>query len=455
MLNVSESSETLKIETNKLSALNKVESKKSTRVFIKLMGGTALMFLILMFVPWTQNIRAKGRVTALQPDQRPQSINSTIAGRIEEWFVQEGDFVKRGDTILFISEIKDEYFDPNLLERTQEQLISKEMSVKSYMEKVRAQDNQIDALLQTGKLKLEQAQNKLEQARLKIISDSTDYQAAIINFNIANEQLNRMEELYKGGLKSLTDLEGRKMALQKAQAEKISAENKLLTSRNEQINAQVELISIQAQYRESISKAESEKFTALSNMYDAEAVVTKLQNQYMNYSIRFGMYFITAPLDGYITKAIQSGIGEVIKEGDELISIMPAYYDLAVEMYVRPIDFPLLERGQKVRMQFDGWPAIIFSGWPNTSYGTYGGKVFAVDNFTNEAGMFRVLVQPDPEDVTWPTALRLGGGADNMLLLKDVPIWYELWRQINGFPPDYYQTPGGGGVKMDKPKREK
>lgn len=455
MLNVSESSETLKIETNKLSALNKVESKKSTRVFIKLMGGTALMFLILMFVPWTQNIRAKGRVTALQPDQRPQSINSTITRRIEEWFVQEGDFVKRGDTILFISEIKDEYFDPNLLERTQEQLIAKEMSVKSYMEKVRAQDNQIDALLQTGKLKLEQAQNKLEQARLKIISDSTDYQAAIINFNIANEQLNRMEELYKGGLKSLTDLEGRKMALQKAQAEKISAENKLLTSRNEQINAQVELISIQAQYRESISKAESEKFTALSNMYDAEAVVTKLQNQYMNYSIRFGMYFITAPLDGYITKAIQSGIGEVIKEGDELISIMPAYYDLAVEMYVRPIDFPLLERGQKVRMQFDGWPAIIFSGWPNTSYGTYGGKVFAVDNFTNEAGMFRVLVQPDPEDVTWPTALRLGGGADNMLLLKDVPIWYELWRQINGFPPDYYQTPGGGGVKMDKPKREK
>jgi len=25
-----------------------------------------------------------------------------------------------------------------------------------------------------------------------------------------------------------------------------------------------------------------------------------------------------------------------------------------------------------------------------------------------------------------------------MVLLKDVPIWYELWRQINGFPPDYY-----------------
>jgi RsmE family RNA methyltransferase len=25
-------------------------------------------------------------------------------------------------------------------------------------------------------------------------------------------------------------------------------------------------------------------------------------------------------------------------------------------------------------------------------------------------------------------------------LLKNVPIWYELWRNINGFPPDYYQA---------------
>ena len=89
-----------------------------------------------MLLPWTQNIRSRGQVTTLKPDQRPQTIHSIIAGRIEKWYVQEGDMVKKGDTILFVSEIKDEYFDPNLLSRTQEQLESKEMSVKSYMEKV-------------------------------------------------------------------------------------------------------------------------------------------------------------------------------------------------------------------------------------------------------------------------------------------------------------------------------
>jgi multidrug resistance efflux pump len=393
-----------------------------------------------MFIPWTQNILSRGNVTTLRPDQRPQTIHSIIEGRIEKWFVQEGDYVSKGDTILFISEIKDEYFDPNLLSRTEEQLESKEMSVNSYMEKVKALDNQIDAMAQTGRLKLQQAQNKQKQAELKVISDSIDYKAAIINYEIAVEQLNRMQQLYNEGLKSLTDLEKRKMTMQKAQAEMISYENKLLTSQNEVINAQVELTSIQAQYRDDIAKAESEKFTALSNMYDAEAVVTKLQNQYMNYSMRIGMYYITAPQDGYITKAIQSGIGEMIKAGESIISIMPADIDLAVEMYVKPLDLPLLEKGQHVRIQFDGWPAIVFSGWPNTSYGTYGGSIFAIDNFISENGMYRVLVAAEQGDHPWPSALRVGAGTTSIVLLKDVPIWYELWRKINGFPPDYYKA---------------
>lgn len=440
MLNISSNKITSRINREELSSLIAVEQKSSGKVFLKLLISLFCVGLAIMFIPWTQNIRARGYVTTLKPDQRPQTIHSIIAGRIESWHVQEGDFVSKGDTILFISEIKDEYFDPNLLSRTQEQLTSKEMTVNSYMEKVKSLDSQIDALVQTSDLKLQQAKNKLKQAYLKVNSDSLDYKAAIINYEIAVEQLTRMEELYSQGLKSLTELEARRLRAQKSQAEKNSAENKLLTSQNEIINAQVEIASIQAQYRDDISKAESEKFTALSSMYDAEAVVTKLQNQYINYSVRSGLYYITAPQDGYVTKTIQSGLGETIKEGEEIVSIMPSNYDLAVMFYVKPIDLPLIRKGESVRIQFDGWPAIVFSGWPNTSYGTYGGTVFAIDNFISENGMYRVLAYPDPEDYQWPEALRIGAGATNMLLLNDVPIWYELWRKINGFPPDYYMT---------------
>ncbi|HAW21037.1 MAG TPA: biotin attachment protein [Flavobacteriales bacterium] len=440
MLNISNNRVSEQIRSYEPEVLNRVESRASNKVFRRLLGGLFFFILIMLFVPWTQNIRSGGDVTTMRPDQRPQTIHSIIGGRIEKWHVKEGDFVTKGDTILFISEVKDDYFDPQLLERTQAQLKSKELSVGSYMEKVKALDNQIDALSETGKLKLEQTLNKLKQAELKIQSDSTNYEAAQTNYEIAKEQLRRMQQLYEKGLKSLTDLESRKLAVQKTQAAVIGAGNQLLTSRNELINAAVEIQSIKAKYRDDISKAESDKYTAMSNMYDAEAVVTKLQNQYMNYSIRTGMYYITAPQSGYVTKAIQSGLGESIKEGEPIVSIMPSVYDLAVALYVRPIDLPLVQKGQHVRIQFDGWPAIVFSGWPNTSYGTYGGEVFAIDNFISDNGLYRVLVSPDPNDHEWPTALRVGAGTKNFMLMKDVPIWYELWRQINGFPPDYYNN---------------
>lgn len=440
MLNISQNRIDAKVDTSAYRSFSMVRDYRASRIFARVLVAVFVVLFASLFLPWTQNIRSRGYVTTLQPDQRPQTIHSIIAGRIENWHVREGDFVNKGDTILFISEIKDEYFDPELLSRTEQQIKSKELTVNSYMEKVKSLDSQVDALVQTKKMKLEQARNYIRQAELKVQSDSIDLVAAKTNIQIAEKQLTRMEELYKDGLKSLTDLENRKLKLQETQAKLISAENKLLSSKNKLINAKVELTSIDNQYRDKLSKAESEKYQALSNMYDAEAIVTKMQNQYMNYSVRSGMYYITSPQDGYITKAIRSGIGETIKEGEEIVSIMPSQYDLAVSMYVSPVDLPLVQKGQEVRFMFDGWPSIVFSGWPNTSYGTFGGKVVAIDNFISPNGKYRILVAPDENDIEWPKGLRVGSGANGMALLKDVPIWYEVWRKLNGFPPDYYET---------------
>lgn len=455
MLNISPQRVNNHIPQEKYKALQKVERPATSMLFLKLLSALFGLFFILLFLPWTQNIQSKGKVTTLSPGQRPQTINSIIAGSIAEWFVQEGDYVEEGDTILLINEIKDEYFDPNLLSRTQQQLDAKELSVDSYLGKVSALENQINALRETLTLKLEQAQNKLTQARLKASSDSIELEAARLNLQIAERQYERMEELQQEGLKSLTDLEQRRLALQKAQADVIAKENKLLSTRNEIINAQVDISSTRTEFQDKIAKAESDKFTAMSSMYDAEVDVTKLQNQYQNYSVRSGFYIIRAPQNGYITQAIQSGIGETIKEGEPVVSIMPANYTLAVEMYVEPLNLPLVEKGQEVRIQFDGWPAIVFSGWPNTSFGTFGGRVYAIDNFVSENGLYRVLVAPDESDHNWPDALRVGAGAHTMALLKTVPVWYELWRQINGFPPDYYREmegppPGVGKVSEKK-----
>ena len=411
----------------------------------------AIIFVIILFLPWTQNVRAPGELIALNPEQRPQTIQSVIAGRIEKWYVVEGQFVKKGDTILRISEVKDDYFDPNLLGNTQLQLDAKEFSRLSYDEKVKALEGQINALETALKLKISQAQNKVQQNILKVTSDSIDLQAARVNFDVAKEQFERFKSLYEEGLRSLTDLENRNLKLQESQAKVISQENKWLTSKNELINSKIELNSIQADYKDKIAKANSDKYTALSGKFDTEATINKLQNQYNNYEIRNSFYHILAPQDGYVTQAQQVGIGETIKEGAQIVSIMPAVYDLAVQMYVRPIDLPLFEKGQKVMMQFDGWPAIIFSGWPGISFGTYEGEVLAIDNFISTNQLYRVLVKPKQSSHPWPEQLRVGAGVRTLTLLKNVSVWYEIWRQINGFPPDYYKL----NTKTDEAGKDK
>ena len=439
MLNISKKPLNETVHLSRFKSAEKVFHQRHYKQLNRFLLGSAIFGFIVLFLPWTQNIRGKGYLTTLRPDQRPQTIQSPIPGRIEKWYVQEGDFVEKGDTILFISEIKNEYFDPRLVERTGKQIQAKEMSVESYQGKVKALNNQIGALGNERGLKLRQAKNKLIQSRLKVQSDSIDLEAAKTNIIIAERQFNRTTQLEEEGLKAVTDVEEKRLKLQETQAKLISQENKLLGAKNDVLNAEMEINRVQAAYTDKISKAQSDKFTAQSSQFDSEAQVTKLENQFTNYEMRNSMYHIRAPQSGRINKALKGGLGETFKEGDDLVGIMPEKYDMAVETFVEPLDLPLVHAGEKIRIQFDGWPAIVFSGWPNASYGTFGGKVVAINTFISENGKYRVLLAPDPEEQEWPKDIRVGSGANTIALLEDVPIWYELWRQLNGFPPNYYQ----------------
>jgi multidrug efflux pump subunit AcrA (membrane-fusion protein) len=450
MLNISENKLHLKFDLNRFKAGKKVFHKRHYRYINRFLLLFLIIVFIVLFLPWTQTISGRGFVTTLEPNQRPQTVQSQIPGRIEKWYVREGDYVAEGDTILFISEVKNEYFDPLLVERTQLQINAKSRSVQSYEEKVGALAAQINALQREGELKLQQAQNKLLQAKLKVQSDSMDLEAARTQITIAQRQFDRTSQLESEGLKAVTDVEEKRLKLQESQAKLIAQENKLLASRNEVINAEMEISRVQAEYTDKISKARSDRFTAQSDQFDSEAQVTKLENEFANYQKRADLHYIRAPQSGFINKALQSGIGETFKEGEALVSIMPSRIDMAVESYVDPIDLPLARLGAKVRIQFDGWPAIVFSGWPNVSYGTYGGSIVALETYISENGKYRILIAPDPDDHPWPEILRAGSGAQTLALLDDVPIWFELWRQLNGFPPNYYQ---GENTANDKVKK--
>lgn len=439
MLNITENSIAGAIKLKDFKSYTLLKKSKVKRLSIVLISLLLIGIVICLFLPWTQNISAKGYVTTRSPEQRPQAIQSVIAGRLEKWFVQEGDLVEKGDTIVFLSEVKSDYFDPNLIARTSEQVDAKSQSIQSYDNKVKALQNQFEALEAGLQLKREQVKNKMIQALNKIKMDSIELIAYQNNYQVAENQLSRIKELHDKGLKTLSELQEKELKLQESNAKVTVQKNKFLNQKNALVNLELELLSTERDYANKLAKSQSDQQSAISARLEAVASTSKLQNKLSNYNERQKFYYITAPQTGYITKTIKKGIGESVKEGADIATIMPEQYDLAVEIYLKPQDLPLLEISKDARLRFDGWPAIVISGWPESSTGIFSGTIVAIDRAISDNGYYRILISPDSRDRKWPEELRMGVGVNAFIILEDVPIWYELWRQLNGFPPEFYK----------------
>jgi len=401
---------------------------------------TFLAFVFIMFLPWTQNIKTQGNVSTLYQEQRPQKLNSPIPGRIIKWYVKNGDVVKKGDTILQISEIKDDYLDPLLVERTQEQVQAKKGVRDYYNAKISTTENQIAAISAAKDLKLNQIKIKIAQLQNKLKAEQAELTAVNNELKIAQDQMNRQNKMYEEGLVSLTQLQQRNVSYQNALAKKTSAENKLAQTQQEIAAQNIEQNAVIQEYTEKLSKTEGDRFQSMGQVAGSTGDIAKLENQVATYKVRKGLYYILATQDGQITQLTKAGIGEIVKDAETIGIIVPKKIDYIAEIYVKPVDLPLIRENQKVMLTFDGFPAIVFSGWPNSSYGTFSGKIIAIENSISENGLFKAIVAEDKTQKRWPPNMKIGTGASGIAILNDVPIWYEIWRNINGFPPDYYQV---------------
>lgn len=413
MLKISSRSVEKMMPQDRLYSLRSLNTPMAGKILARWLMGIGVLFLIMLFLPWQQNIRGNGKVTALNPANRPQTVETIIAGRIQTWKVNEGQYVNKGDTIAIVSEVKEKYFDPKLLLRLRQVISSKENSLSSKDDKAKALRRQITALRDGMRNKIDQSKAKLDAERVK--------------FDNAKNQFERNKKLFEAGNIPLTKYQDVEYKYQGAEAD--------------YTNAQIEVDRVQAEYLDKINKAESDLNNTLAEQFDTEAELAKLRNELANMEIRSQQYFILAPQDGFVIKAAQAGIGETIKEGEPVCTIMPQSNDVAVEMYVKAMDVPLISKGRHVRIEFDGFPALQFSGWPSVSVGSFGGTVEVIDFVNSKPGEFRILVVPDKNDDPWPKQIRNGSGTQGWVMLDDVPVWYEIWRQLNGFPPSLYEEP--------------
>ncbi len=424
---------------------------RGQRLLGRIMLILLLIFLLGLFLPWRQTIPGRGVVTALRPEDRPQTVQNQIGGRIEHWAVREGQKVNIGDTILIISETSQSYFDPQLPVRLQEQLAAKEGSEDAATQRMQATSAQIRAMSRALQLQLTSARNKVKQAENNVDIDSADLVAVKNFYEISKSRLARYEAGYLNGLFSLTDIESRRLKLQEDNAKVISQQNKLNNSKQSLLNARIDLDNIEAQYEQSVAKAQSDLSSAFSSKVGAQGEIAKLRNEISNTEIRRGLYVVRAPQSGYVVKTLKAGIGENIKEGESIATLQPDRPLVAAEIYVDAMDVPLILNNSEVRLQFEGWPSVQFSGWPSVAVGTFSGQVSVIDLVSSPGGKYRLLVRPTnpvPEnDEPWPIQLRQGSGVYGRVILRTVPIWYEIWRQLNGFPPSLEAEPKGGGAE--------
>lgn len=173
-----------------------------------------------------------------------------------------------------------------------------------------------------------------------------------------------------------------------------------------------------------------------ARLASAEAALTRQSVE----ASRQSQFLIRAPRDGTILRLDAGDTSTFISAGQTIATFQPDDAERAVEIYIDGRDVALVRPGAKVRLLFEGWPSVQFSGWPSVAVGTFEGRVLAVDPTAQPDGQFRVLVSEDPDaEEPWPddSFVRFGATARGWVLLETVPLGYELWRQLNNFPPRF------------------
>lgn len=425
-----------------------------------------LLFLatpfLLAFVPWQQTVKCRGMVTAYAPTERRQVLTARVSGQIRTWHVVEGSRVKMNDPVV---DIEDN--DPDLAERLVAQrafladrLGAAREEVEELTAAARAQEAARDAAVKAAEANREAATKAVEVARQTKAN-------AEFALEFEKNRFETFDELFTnprfGGLESRLSRDEARMRsdrartdTDKADAEIQRAEAALLTQQSLVIQADANGLSAISVARGNLRKAEQ-------NLFSIERELQDIDNRIERFKARH----VVAPCDGTIYRVaanVGQG-GQYVKEGEELCTIVPDTSDRVVELFLDGLDAPLVlayadraGRHPHVRLQFEGWPTIQFSGWPELAIGTFGGRVRQVDSAATAAGAFRVLVEPEPrlEGDAWPDAafLRQGNQAVGWVLLNRVPLGYEVWRRLNGFPPVLAPESKGKGKSKDVDKGE-
>lgn len=407
--------------------------------------------MAVAILPWQQSARGSGRVVAYMPGERQQEVLAPVKGvvaRVPENLF-EGAFVSKDTLLLEIQPAAAEL--PEQLKGQRKNLDAKIeaalIKANAYANNVLAYTSARDSAVTAAEQEIEAAKAKLAAKRKLLPGYQAKREQAELNFQ-------RQEELNRQKITATKDLEYRRVDRDLADAEFASINEEILQAESELRAKEAELEQKRGEAQAKVDKATAEQQAALGEVETTRKDIRDLeikQSELRRLEIR-------APRDGYIQRLPVFAGGQTVKEGDYLLTFVPKTDDHAVELFVRGNDMPLVHPGDHVRLQFEGWPALQFSGWPSVAVGTFGGEVALVDPSDDGTGHFRVMVRPT-ENEPWPEEayLRQGVRANGWVMLGTVSLAFEIWRQLNGFPPvqSFEDKASGGKDAGKRPKLPK
>lgn len=417
-----------------LPVLGDMRTPHSLRMLATMLVALLLLGIAALIVtPWQQSVSGAGRVTALTPVERQQSIDAPVDGRVVRWHVIEGTKVRKGDPVVEIADI-----DPTLPQRLRNERDSALDRIRFISEREQQLDSRMSELEQQLKNELAAADFRIQQAADRVRGAEQALEAAEARELVARQNVERLRGLFPAGVVSKRQVEVGEAEFDTAKADLRRTHAALDEAHNFRRTAEAERARAVNSGTASIRDAQASRQSARGDIAAAQQALQPIEVR-LN---RQATQTVLAPADGTIFRLNAQPGSAVLKAGDEIASFVPENSAPVVELWVKGNDMPLLSAGRQVRLQFEGWPAVQFVGWPSVAVGTFGGLVSLVDPTDNGKGEFRVLVGPDPNDQSWPTTtyLRQGVRTKGWVLLNTVPLGFELWRQFNGFPPAVAQA---------------
>ena len=406
-----------------------IGSTNQTRLIAWVLGVMIVVsILTLIFAPWVQNVNGTGRVIALHPTERSQTIDAPIEGRVRRWMVAEGTRVKKGD---LVAELMDN--DPLVLVRRQEEKSATGQRQAAAELRISNLELSLKQLDLTRQNELNANSSRIDMAKATVSGAEQQIKAGEADLLAAQQNLDRRKKSVDLGLSSIRDLEVGQQGVNTARANLDRFQANLTGARNDVMARTADQSRIETSYQRQIQDARAALAQASADMQN---VVAEFKRQEIGVS-RQETQNVMAPRDGVIFRLLAQPGSELVKSGEAIAIMVPDTTSLVVELNVDGNDVPLIHQGDLVRLQFEGWPANQIVGWPSVAVGTFGGKVFLIDQTDDGKGKFRLLVEPDPKDKPWPSKryLRQGVRANGWVLLQEVKLGFELWRQFNGFPP--------------------